>query len=109
MVDGQTVGWVCYGPTPCTVGTFDIYWIGVSSAWQGHGIGRALTAFVEQAIRDRGGRLFVVETSGRDSYTPTRRFYEALGYHLAASIPDFYGPGDPRVIFIKAAAVDRPA
>ncbi len=107
-LDGQTVGWVCYGPTPCTVGTFDIYWIGVSSAWQGHGIGRALTDFVEQAIRDRGGRLFVVETSGRDSYTPTRRFYEALGYRLAASISDFYGPGDPRVIFIKDAAVDRP-
>jgi D-alanine-D-alanine ligase len=107
-IDDQTVGWVCYGPTPCTVGTFDIYWIGVSSAWQGHGIGRALTGFVEQAIRDRGGRLFVVETSGRESYTPTRRFYEALGYRLAASIPDFYGPGDPRVIFVKDAAVDRP-
>jgi D-alanine-D-alanine ligase len=108
-IDRQTVGWVCYGPAPCTIGTFDIYWIGVSSAWQGYGIGRALTAFVEQAIRERGGRLFVVETSGRDSYTPTRRFYEALGYRLAASIPDFYGPGDPRVIFIKDAAVDRPA
>ncbi len=108
-LEGRTVGWICYGPTPCTIGTFDIYWIGVSSAWQGHGIGRALTAFVEQAIRERGGRLFVVETSGRDSYTPTRRFYEALGYRLAASIPDFYGPGDPRVIFIKAAAGDRPA
>jgi D-alanine-D-alanine ligase len=102
-MDGQTVGWICYGPTPCTIGTFDIYWIGVSSAWQGHGIGRALTAYAEQLIRDRGGRLFVVETSGRESYTPTRRFYEALGYEQAASIPDFYGPGDPRVIFIKDA------
>lgn len=102
-MDGQTVGWICYGPTPCTIGTFDIYWIGVSSAWQGHGIGRALTAYAEQLIRDRGGRLFVVETSGRESYTPTRRFYEALGYEQAASIPDFYGPGDPRVIFTKDA------
>lgn len=102
-MDGQTVGWICYGPTPCTLGTYDIYWIGVSAAWQGHGIGRALTVFAEQAIRERGGRLFVVETSGRDSYTPTRRFYEALGYREAASIPDFYGPSDPRVILIKAA------
>ncbi len=102
-MEGQTVGWVCYGPTPCTIGTYDIYWIGVSSACQGKGIGRALMAFVEQAIRDSGGRLFVVETSGRESYTPTRRFYEALGYQQAAGIPDFYGPGDPRVIFIKAA------
>lgn len=104
-MDGQTVGWICYGPTPCTIGTFDIYWIGVSSAWQGHGIGRALTAYAEQLIRDRGGRLFVVETSGRESYAPTRRFYEALGYEQAASIPDFYGPGDPRVIFVKDAKV----
>lgn len=102
-MDGQTVGWICYGPTPCTIGTFDIYWIGVSPAWQGHGIGRALTNYAEQLIRDRGGRLFVVETSGRESYAPTRRFYEALGYEQAASIPDFYGPGDPRVIFIKDA------
>lgn len=102
-IDGETVGWICYGPTPCTIGTFDIYWIGVSPAWQGKGIGRVLTAYAEQLIRDRGGRLFVVETSGRESYTPTRRFYEAQGYKLAASIPDFYGPGDPRVIFIKAA------
>lgn len=102
-VDGETVGWVCYGPTPCTVGTYDIYWIGVSPAWQGKGIGQALMAFSEQAIRDRGGRLFVVETSGRESYAPTRRFYEALGYTQVARIPDFYGPGDPRVIFTKAA------
>jgi len=106
-VAGETVGWICYGPTPCTMGTYDIYWIGVSPAWQGKGIGRVLTAFAEQAIRDRGGRLFVVETSGRESYTPTRRFYEALGYEVAASIPDFYGPGDPRVIFIKPAKMGR--
>ena len=108
-VDRETVGWVCYGPTPCTIGTYDIYWIGVSSAWQGRGIGRALTAFAEQEIRKHGGRLFVVETSGRETYTPTRRFYEALGYREAACIPDFYGPGDPRVIFVKTAAADRPA
>ena len=49
------------------------------------------------------GRLFVVETSSRETYTPTRRFYEALGYWEAGRIPDFYGPGDDRVIFLKAA------
>ncbi len=97
------VGWVCWGPTPCTLGTFDIYWIGVAPAWQGRGIGRALTNFAEQAIAERGGRLFVVETSSREAYTPTRRFYEALGYDEAGRIPDFYGPGDDKVIFLKAA------
>jgi D-alanine-D-alanine ligase len=98
------VGWVCWGPTPCTLGTFDIYWIGVAPAWQGRGIGRALTAFAEQTITECGGRLFVVETSSRETYTPTRRFYEALGYREAGRVPDFYGPGDDRVIFVKPSA-----
>ena len=97
------VGWVCWGPTPCTLGTFDIYWIGVDPTWQGRGIGRALTNFAEQAITERGGRLFVVETSSREAYTPTRRFYEALGYSEASRIRDFYGPGDDKVLFLKAA------
>jgi D-alanine-D-alanine ligase len=101
-VNEETVGWVCWGPTPCTLGTFDIYWIGVAPAWQGRGIGRALTNFAEQAITERGGRLFVVETSSREAYVPTRRFYEALGYWEAGRIPDFYGPGDDKVIFLKA-------
>jgi D-alanine-D-alanine ligase len=99
----QTVGWVCWGPTPCTLGTFDIYWLGVAPNMQGRGIGRMLTAFAEQKIAECGGRLFVVETSSRETYTPTRRFYEALGYWEAGRIPNFYGPGDDRVIFLKAA------
>src|SRR5574340_793102 len=70
----ETVGWVCWGPTPCTLGTFDIYWIGVAPAWQGRGVGRALTAFAEQKIAERGGRLCVVETSSREAYAPTRHF-----------------------------------
>jgi D-alanine-D-alanine ligase len=100
-LDGETVGWICYGPTPCTLGTFDIYWIGVASARQGRGVGRALTAFAEQAIAQRGGRLLVIETSSRETYRPTRCFYEALGYHEAGRIAEFYGPGDHRVILTK--------
>src|SRR5919106_1838020 len=29
---GDLVGYVCYGPTPCTIGTFDLYWIAVAPA-----------------------------------------------------------------------------
>jgi len=97
----ETVGWICYGPTPCTLGTFDIYWIGVASTMQGRGIGRALTAFAEQAIADRGGRLLVIETSGRETYVPTRRFYEALGYREVSRVPEFYAPADDRVVLTK--------
>jgi D-alanine-D-alanine ligase len=100
-VNQDTVGWICYGPTPCTIGTFDIYWIGVAPAWQGRGIGRALTVFAEQAISQRGGRLLVIETSSRETYHPTRQFYLAMGYREAARIAEFYGPGDHKVVLVK--------
>jgi len=98
---GHAAGWICFGPTPCTVGTFDIYWIAVDPASQGHGIGTLLMARAESEIRTAGGRLAVAETSGRPSYAPTRRFYAGLGYHEAAVIPDFYAPADDQVIFTK--------
>jgi D-alanine-D-alanine ligase len=98
---GRAVGWVCFGPTPCTVGTFDLYWIGVAPSRQGCGVGRDLMQFAESAIAPRGGRLVVVETSGRAVYDSTRRFYQTLGYREAARIADFYAPGDAKVVYVK--------
>jgi hypothetical protein len=45
--------------------------------------------------------LLVVETSSRDDYAPTRHFYEAHEYERAASLADYYAPGDHRVIYTK--------
>jgi len=98
---GRVAGWICFGPTPCTVGTFDIYWIAVDPAAQGHGVGTVLMALAEAEIRAAGGRLAVAETSGRPSYAATRRFYVGLGYHEAAVVRAFYAPGDDQVIFVK--------
>ncbi len=101
MRDNRPVGWVCFGPTPCTVGTFDVYWLATDPAFQGKGIGKALMAHAERLITERGGRLSVVETAGRAVYTPTRTFYERRGYRQAARVPDFYGVGDDKVIYTK--------
>ena len=99
---GKTVGWVCLGATPCTVGAFDVYWLGVDPACQGKGYGRLLLEYAEKVIRRRKGRLIVIETSGHSLYDTTRGFYLALGYREVARVPDFYGPGDARVIYTKA-------
>ena len=48
-----------------------------------------------------------VETSSRPQYEPTRAFYGRLGYHVAAELPDFYGPGDGQVIFAKRLPFDH--
>ncbi len=104
LADSKPVGWICCGPTPCTHGTFDIYWIGVSAKCQGRGFGRALLEHVESHIRNKKGRVIIIETSGRPLYESTRGFYLKTGYGEAARIPDFYGEGDARVIYSKTLA-----
>ena len=91
------------GPTPCTLGTFDLYWMAVDPAAQGAGIGTALIRAMEDRLRGLA-RLIIVETAGRADYRPTRAFYEARGYQRAAVIPDFYAPGDDQLVYVKTLA-----
>ena len=99
--DGRLAGWICWGPTPCTLGTFDLYWMAVDPALHGAGIGTALVHAMERRLTGTA-RLIVVETAGRPDYGPTRAFYERRGYHAAARIPDFYAPGDDQVVYVKS-------
>jgi ribosomal protein S18 acetylase RimI-like enzyme len=99
-LDGQLAGWICWGPTPCTVGTYDLYWMAVDPVAQGSGIGSALLSEMERRIAG-SARLIVVETSGRPDYQPTRAFYQARGYRIGAIIPDFYAPDDDQVVYVK--------
>jgi predicted N-acetyltransferase YhbS len=99
-VDDRLVGWICWGPTPCTLGTYDLYWMAVEPALQGSGIGSALLGEMERRLAGLA-RLVIIETTGRPDYAATRGFYEARGYRAAATIPDFYAPGDDQVVFVK--------
>lgn len=99
--DGLPVGWVCFGPTPCTVGTYDVYWIAVAPAAQNQGLGSLLLTHAEQLITATGGRLSVAETSGRPVYDATRQFYLRRGYREAARVEEFYAPGDDKIIYTK--------
>jgi ribosomal protein S18 acetylase RimI-like enzyme len=100
-VDGDVRGYACFGPTPLTDGTYDLYWIAVDAQWQGHGYGRHLLAFAEAEVQRRGGRLLLIETSSQELYGGTVRFYERSGYPLLARIPDFYRVGDDKLVFGK--------
>jgi ribosomal protein S18 acetylase RimI-like enzyme len=94
-------GYACWGPTPGTTGTFDLYWIVVDPKWQGRHIGSELLQAVEQQLMTDDGRLVIVETSSRAEYAPTRSFYERRGYARAALIPGYYAAGDDLVIYRK--------
>ena len=97
----ELAGFACFGPTPDTIGTFDLYWIAVDRQRQGAGIGTQLVTAVEKTLSAIGGRLIVVETSARAEYDATRGFYEARGYSKTATIPSYYAPDDDLVVYIK--------
>lgn len=96
---GRVVGFACYGPTPLTHGTFDLYWICVSRRQRRRGYGLALLKGVIRGVRREGGRLIVLDTSARRSFAPTRSFYEAAGFKSSARVPAFYGRGDDLVMY----------
>jgi len=101
FADDRLVGYACWGATPGTAATSDLYWIVVDRARQSSGIGTQLLGEVERRLTADGRRLVVVETSSRADYAPTRAFYESRGYTRTATIPGYYAPGDDLVVFTK--------
>lgn len=97
----QLLGYTCFGPIPATQSSFDLYWIAVSPTMQRQGVGASLVAETERLARQMGAVRLFVDTAGRPEYAPTRAFYERLGYHLEASLTDFYAPGDAKIIYAK--------
>ena len=95
------LGYACFGRVPLTQASFDLYWIVVHPEAQGAGIGRLLLAATEQAVAATGGTALYAETSSRAQYAPTRAFYRRTGYSVAGEFPDFYAPGDGKVVFVK--------
>jgi len=98
---GAIAGYMCYGPTPMTEGVVDLYWMAVHPGKHRQGYGKALIQWLEKDVREKQGRLIVIETSSRDKYATTRNFYQRLGYLENARIRDFYRPGDDLLIYCK--------
>jgi len=97
----QVLGYACYGPIAGTLHSWDLYWIVVQKHLRGQGLGGGLLELVEQRVWSAGGERLYVETSSQPRYRPTRRFYQSQGYAPQAVLPDFYAPGDDKVIYVK--------
>lgn len=100
-IDLKIAGYVCYGPTPITEGTWDIYWIAVNRDIQGRGVGRRLMREAEAKIKQAEGRLILVETSSKPGYEKTNAFYQHIGYSESCRIKDFYAIGDDQIVYEK--------
>jgi GNAT superfamily N-acetyltransferase len=97
----RLAGYTCFGPIAGTEGRYDLYWIAVDRLLQRSGLGRDLIERTEAAVGALGGQMIYVETSTLAAYIPTRAFYVKNGYTRAATLPDFYRPGDGKAIFVK--------
>ena len=94
-------GYVCFGPTPMTDRTYDLYWIAVDPTQQRRGLGDELLLYVEAQLLAENGRMLMIETSSQPKYAPTHHFYLKHRYREVARIPNFYSEGDDRVIYQK--------
>ncbi len=101
LKDERLVGYICFGPTPMTDGTYDLYWIASDPDVRGQGIGAALVSAMEGELRRTHARLIRVETSAMEAYGPTRGFYKAMQYHEEARFRDFYKAGEDLIILSK--------
>jgi ribosomal protein S18 acetylase RimI-like enzyme len=105
----EMLAYVCFGPTPLTDSTYDLYWIAVDKSNHRGGVGKRLLKFTEEEIVRRGGKMLLVETSSQETYGGTIQFYERTGYELVGKIKEYYKPGDDKLIFAKRLAQSVPA
>ena len=100
-VNGKPVSYTCYGLIPCSLISYDLYWIVTHNDFRGQGIGRILMTETETRISGAGGKTIYVETSSKELYNPTCSFYLSNKYILKARFEDFYDEGDDKLVFIK--------
>lgn len=96
----RVLGYTCFGPIPCTIGSFDLYWIAVHDDCRGRGLGRALMEETERRLPADARRIYI-ETSSQAKYEPTRAFYERCGYRVEGRFEGFYAEGDDKLVFSK--------
>jgi ribosomal protein S18 acetylase RimI-like enzyme len=103
LVDGadRPVAYGCFGLTPMTEATYDLYWLVTSAEHRGQGLGTALLAGIERDLEARGARTVRIETSSLEGQGGARRFYLRAGYQEVGLIRDFYRPGDDLVTLAK--------
>jgi ribosomal protein S18 acetylase RimI-like enzyme len=97
----QVRGYVCFGATPMTEATFDLYWIVVDAAARGRGVGSLLLGATETELRRRDVRTLRIETSSLEGQGGAAAFYRRNAYEQVGQIDDFYRAGDDLLTFAK--------
>jgi ribosomal protein S18 acetylase RimI-like enzyme len=76
-----------------------LHGLAVDPALKRRGIASALVRRAEAYVREEGGRGVYVDTPTTNEVA--RRFYQALGYSRAYTMPEYYGEGLDGVTYLK--------
>lgn len=97
----KIIGFSCFGKISYTKYGYDLYWIVIEKSFRNSGIGKILINETERVVKINSGKKIYVETSGRDLYIPTRKFYESNNYVKVSEIQDYYDTNDSKVTYEK--------
>jgi len=88
-------------PEKLTEGTYNLLAIGVSQNAQRKGVASAMMEYIEQQLKQKKGRLLLVETSSDEAQIAARKLYQKIGYKQVAVIDDFWKDGEDKIVFLK--------
>ncbi len=106
-VEGQMMGFACYGWEYLTRGTWDLFWVCTLPAIRRRGLGSALLGEAVRVATEEAGRLMVIYTSSTPKYDGARQLYEKHQFMRTAVIPNYYDQADDLYIYTRDLA--RPA
>ncbi len=97
----KLMGYACYGTIPGSKGSWDLYWIAVHDDFRSKGLGSKILDGSLEKMNLSGGRQVFAETSSREQYHNTHKFYEKNGFVLAARLKNFYDLDDDKLIYVR--------
>lgn len=99
--NGRPVGFCFCEPERFTNGSWNLRAIGVQPEHQSTGIGAVLMRHLEDTLRQKGGRILIVETTSAPDQARTCGFYLANGYVEEARLREFWDVGIDKIVFWK--------
>lgn len=99
--DTVPVGVACCAPEPVGPGVWNLLMLWLRADQVGCGYGKALVQQVEGELQRRSARLLIVETSSLPAFETARTFYARRGFVHEATVRDYFGDGDDKLILTR--------
>ncbi|MBC7769390.1 MAG: GNAT family N-acetyltransferase [Phycisphaerales bacterium] len=95
------IGAAYFTPEVMAQGVMNLLFIGVLPDGRKKGVGQALLDHFEEAVRNSGSRLAIIETASDTMFAPAWSLYKKAGYDEEARVRDFYDDGLDKLVFRK--------